>query len=36
MRMGHWVTVVVVLVIGYFIGKMYPNIFSGITSKIAG
>lgn len=31
----HWVTLLVALVAGYFIGKMYPNIFARIGGAAA-
>lgn len=35
MKMGHWVTIVVVLLVGYFVGTKYPGLLSRFTGGMA-
>jgi hypothetical protein len=30
----HWLMIVAALVVGYFIATKYPNLLSGVTSKL--
>ncbi len=34
MKPGHWVTIVIVLVIGYLVGVKFPATGQGILSKV--
>lgn len=36
MKKGHWIGAVVILIIGYVIGVMYPKVGNGAISKVKG
>lgn len=36
MKKAHWFGALVVLLVGYFVGVKYPDLFSSLKAKVTG